>query len=214
MDFKVEVGDPTMFGKVIGAGYFSFVVDPYLEYIDSEVKNINDIVLIITKEKDKFRFLKNYLNEEIYIKNISYNNLSEEVRDYLTILHEEYSYDFFYISRLKNCFIDRENNIFFKNIFDYFDNLVEDIGYIEDFNYKMLGDYLPIIKTDIIDIAEDIEKNNNFYFDFIDSILKSFQSIINLKLSSFKIDIHEDQFLLKDNKFYCIDPIIFQGSRL
>lgn len=202
-----EVFDPERLGTVIGAGSQSIVIKPYIEYWGKT--SINDPVLILTMESEKFELLQNiFKGSTASVEKLNKVDFGEEYVEVISYLENE-GWHLFYSSKLEKCELDESD--FLEALIGLQDNFNQTYytpnGFPVDYIIKEFkNEYLYFRdKTELSDLDNKI----------MEAIEHSLTAVSNMTTESeFLMDIHNEQFCEFKGRIFCVDPVLFNTEYL
>lgn len=199
--------NPEIFGPLVGAGSQSLAIKPYMEW--NGCMSINDPVMIITLESEKFELLENlFKGTTAKVERVDYNELGEEYSETISYLKDE-GWDIFYASKMQQFDLSESRVIdVFMELQDNFNQCYYDAS-------SLPADYI----MDELKYAFTQEKDQEEFSEeesrIIMAIEHSFKAVKNMNSTSkFLMDVHSEQFGEVNGQLFCLDPVLFNTEFL
>lgn len=196
-----ELVNIQLLGRVIAAGYNSVIIKPYNEY-QEEGLSINDPIMVISLESQKYDFMRKLIGRKC--KKVNLSKLDSDYA-YLIKLIQDNDFSVFYMERFQEPQFFHSPSKALMKFFANVNNTFRDTIYTRyDLNYFM--DEIKFL----------FKKNECKEKEVLKAIKKSFSALMKSGIdSNFGLDLHEKQFL-RDNQgnLVCVDPVIFNFAEL
>lgn len=189
-------------GDIIDYGAFSVYIEKLKMF-----KNDKGLILVITKDKLKFKFLsKLYKKYGIQIESLNEDNLEfQDLDTYYTL--QSFGWEFFYVEKVQGFNSFKQTPII-KSLM----KVTENCRPVE-INGAQLNTYS--VRMNIIDCAisnfehsgreEDFSEEEAEVLEAIEEALKIVKEVS--KKDFFRLDLHENQFIKHNGQIVCIDPV-------
>jgi len=215
---KIEkILDPEIFGSILGAGSQSLVITPYSEF---NVSNIENPVLIISLEKEKFDFLDLlFANSSAKVEKVNKSLLSDDYK-YVVKLLESEGFSLFYCSKLES--VSTDDLIIEDEPFDYISDKFEqevfspksvnstEVDFILESSFTEALEYMSS-KVTLENSA--VSKYQALSENLITAMKESLEAVKKLDpKDSFIFDFHNEQFMQYNGKVMCVDPVLFNSE--
>jgi len=184
--------NPEYLGEVLGDGITTVAIDCYSKYHFASMENE---VLIITSDKNKAMFYEEVFKDtDLKIEYLPENIEDDKNFEFIKMLCEEHDLKVFYMPKLERLAKTEEEE--------------EKLGEITRKIENLIGGYSEFYPGEIpVDLLDELTLGD--YGDIIVNATKKALKIANdVFTKKLFLDLHEGQFMIFQERVFCIDPIL------